>query len=474
MKSLKRLRRGLAFVVALTISISMMQPLTANAASTTEKKATVKFSETKASGFKKITDLYTYADYVVALGTKKSGNVLSYSKDGMTFQDVDLDKVIEKEYTAEKLSNIKLSTYLGYIDKNKYYYIIGSGTTTEDKTYHFMVTVSKDLKDSKVIKLDTAVAKLDANADGIQFEQYANFDYNSGVMLLTGSYMSETGTQMNFYVVSKNGTDIAAYAFPDASCNSIDIVGKYLIAYNYTMKMNDSSQGEFYYSTDYKTWKKGTTPSADGTVSWNRSYYDYESFCASTNDYSSDTGYVYYTSNMKDYKSISKKYVVTSRSHVMEFNNNDNKIYAVEQGFDETRQLVISIKSGSKWKELFNYTAKSNDFDYYRSSWIDGGLVFVNDGGAKTLFKYASGKQYKTSIDSKKLNLYGNYGSLYYGTYDNQYILASKNGLVKNYLMKTPEKINGMSVSDSKNRLYIFSDTAIYYVPKDALNNVVK
>lgn len=480
MRSKAILSKFLTLILALTIIMPLMQTTAASAASsaTTEKKVTVKFTKTKAAGFKTISDISTGDKYVIALGTKASGNVLAYSTDGTTFKDIDLDSVITKEYAAVKFSEVKLNSYISSIDKQKIYCIMGKGTAEDNTVYNFLVSISSDLKKISVIKLDDAVKKLDSEAANITFQEYLNFDYDSGVVIYTGSYTNTSGAQINFYAVSTKITDVTAYEFPDNECENIDLVGKYLICYKWQLAMNDSNKGEFYYSSDYKTWKKATTPKVDGAVSWRRAYFDWESFCVSPEDYTADIAYVYYTSDMKTYKNISKTYAISGDGRNISFNKFNDTIFATEDGYNEKRQLVFSKKStkaGSDWKKLFSYTAKDNEnFDYNLEYWMAGGLVLIKDGSTKKLFKLSDGKEYNTSLDTTKLNLYTEEDGICYGFYDNQYILASKNGLVKNYLFKTPDKVNGMSIWYSKNRYYVYSDTAIYYVTESAINKGMK
>jgi len=481
MKLKRVLQKIITFMLVCTFILTATQPVLASAASTTEKKASVKFTKTKATGFTSISSMRSTNQYLLAFGEKKSGNVLSYSSDGNTFKDIDLDKEIEKEYKGYSFSEIELNSHVSYIDGKKAYCVMGKATTNDKKVYHFLINISSDLKKVSILKLDQAIEDLDKNAQNIEVEKYFDYDYESGIIIANGSYEDASGTKTPVYLVIKKNSDLNAYKTPNVNCDRVDMVGKYLICYNWQLSLtsdwSQSTVGYFYYSKDYKTWKKGETPDVDGVDSWNRAYYDWESFCAAPQS-SSDTYTLYYTSNMKDYKTISKDYVIQSNSRNMDFDKDDNKVYAIERSHGDKGQFVISVKSGAKWKQLFNYKAKTSDFNFMEMRWVADGLVLVKDGKTKKLFQYGAGKEYSTKLDESKLNLSGtDSDNMCFGTYDSKYLLASKNGLAKYYLFETPSKVKGIenwSGKKTEERFYVYSDTAIYYVNKAAVTKAMK
>ncbi|MFA9466265.1 MAG: hypothetical protein ACERKN_18515 [Velocimicrobium sp.] len=481
MKQKRVLQKIITFMLVCTFILTATQTVSASKTSTTEKKASVKFTKTKATGFTSISSMRSTNQYLIAFGEKKSGNVLSYSSDGTTFKDIDLDAAIEKAYKGNSISSIQFNDYLSYINGRSAYCVMGTATAKDKTEYHFLLNISSDMKKVSVLKLDQAIEDLDKGAKNIEIEMYFDYDYDSGIVIVNGSYEDASGTKTPVYLVIKKNSDVKAYKTPNVNCDRVDMAGKYLICYNYQLSLtsdwSQSSVGYFFYSKDYKTWKKGKTPAVDGVNGWNHDYYDWESFCASPQS-SSDTYTLYYTSNMKDYKSISKDYVIQSDSRNMNFDKVDNKIYAVERTYGDKGQLVISVKSGKKWKQLFNYKAKSSDFNYIEERWIADGLVILKDGKTKKLMQYGAGKEYSTKLDESKLNLSGtDSDNMCFGTYDSKYLLASKNGLAKYYLFKTPIKIKGTSTWSGKKteeRFYVYSGTAIYYVNKSAVTKAMK
>ncbi|MDK2809239.1 MAG: hypothetical protein PWP24_1977 [Clostridiales bacterium] len=479
MKERKVLRRVVPIIMVFSMLLTMLPSVTANAASTTEKKGSVSFTKTKASGFTKIASLRSTSNYLIVLGEKKSGNVLSYSSDGNTFKDVDLDAAIEKEYKGETLSSITLNTYISYINKRNAYCVMGTAATKEEATYNFLVSVSSDMKKVSVEKLDDLIKTLDSQAEGIEFDRYFDYDYETGLLIVNGSYNEASGSKVPVYIVMKKGADAIAYKNPNTFCDRVEFVGKYLVCYNWQLNLTgeweQATTGYFYYSKDYKTWTKAKTPEVNDANSWQRSYYEWETFGAAPQS-SSDTYTLYYTSNMKDFKSISKKFVISGYG-TMDFQQDDKKLYAIERGYDEKQEIAISLKSGDKWKVLFQYKAKSNDFNYQEDRYTADGMVLIKDGTTKKLFLYGKGKEYSTKLDVDKLNLYGDMNGVTFGTYDNNYLLASKNALATYYLFKTPVKVKGVTSWSKKNvaeRFYVYSDSAIYYVTQATVTKAVK
>lgn len=86
------LQRTLALLLIGICSISLLQPAVASAASTTQKSATVKFTKLKINGYTDISYFSSIGEYIVVFGKKKNGHIMSYSKDGKTFKDLNLDK----------------------------------------------------------------------------------------------------------------------------------------------------------------------------------------------------------------------------------------------------------------------------------------------------------------------------------------------------------------------------------------------
>lgn len=97
MKTRPILKKSVAFLLLLTCVIFLHQPLVVNAASTTEKKASVKFTKAKISGFTKISTLTNVDNYLVALGKKAKSNTLAYSRDGINFKNISLDSAVNKK-----------------------------------------------------------------------------------------------------------------------------------------------------------------------------------------------------------------------------------------------------------------------------------------------------------------------------------------------------------------------------------------
>lgn len=464
--------------------MSSIKPAIAVAASTTETKATVKFTKTKATGFKSIIGVYADENYLIALGTKSSGYVISYSADGTSFKDINLTSAVKKAYSKEKISSVKFSSNYYYINKRKVFCIIGTATTSDNTKLNYLVSVSSDMKKVDILKLDDAVKKLDSKASDITIDTYFDYDYKSGMILINGSYKDSSEVVTPIYLISKKNNNMNAYKTPHVNCNRVELAGDYLVCYNWflnlTNEWSDTNKGVFFYSKNYESWSKAETPSVDNALGWNRAYYDWEGFGAAPQNNNSNTHTVYYTKDMKNYKTVSKDYVLDTSNKWMHIFKYDNKMFAEEHGNGDKRQFVFSefsTKTGNKWKQLANYTAKSDDFKYMNNTWIAGGFLLVNDGNIKKLFKYSNGKEYTTSLSTDKLSLYSDYKGCSYGVYDKQYLLGSKTGLVKNYLFKTPVKIKNMTMWSGKktaNRIYVYSDNAIYYVNEATVNKAIK
>ncbi|OPJ60199.1 hypothetical protein [Clostridium oryzae] len=482
MKTRPILKKSVAFLLLLTCVIFLHQPLVVNAASTTEKKASVKFTKAKISGFTKISTLTNVDNYLVALGKKAKSNTLAYSRDGINFKNISLDSAVNKKYNNEKISSIEMGSYHPYyVRKRGIIFILGSATTSKGEIHHFIVSITKSMKTVSIISLDSVVKKLNSKAKDMYVDDYANCNYEKGYITIIGAYYNTNNSKVPFYILSKNGSTFTAYKTPSTNAAYIDFIGNYLVSYGWPLDKASNGRGAFYYSKDCTKWIKATTPKHSSSTSWNRSFFKWDNFCTSPENNSSNKYKLFYTKNMKDYKSISKDYVVKDNHRSMNFDEYDNKYIAEEHGLGSKNQLVISERSkqsGSRWKVLLNYKQKNfGDFYYNSLTNMDGGVVIIKDGNTKKIYTLKNRKSYGTTIDVGKLDMCYFTSTEAYGGYDKQYILATKNSFTKNYLFKAPIKFNKIEESSNNKfgeRMYVYSDSAVYFVSKTALEKAMK
>jgi hypothetical protein len=460
--------------------IAALQPATANAASTSEKKATVTFTETKANGFIEINYISRTDDYLFAVGKKAKGTVFSYSKDGVSFKDILLDTEITKKFSKITFQSIEISTSCNYTDKGEMW-LMGTGKGKKDEKYPFLISISKDMKTVKVTPLQDLVNKLDAKAANIELDDYFITHWEKNLVILNGSYSNGKGEKIPFYLLSSKGAAFNAYLTPDTSCDMVDFAGDYMVCYTWSLPEAAPGQGQFYYSTDYTKWTKAVTPENEDEREWRRSYLDFKSFSITpAEDYfNPDKTYmIHYTTDMKKYKTISKDFAIDGPSRFMYIYNDDNRYIAVEESFGETGRFVISqraIADNSEWKTLIDYTAQSSDSRFY--DFLKGdGYVLVKDGKLRKIFNLKTGKNYDTTIDHSKLGSSRYDGTYFYALYDKTKLLGTKNGFVTNYMFNTPEAMKGMTTwkVGKTNRYYVYSNTKIYYVDKASLDSKVK
>jgi len=460
--------------------IAGLQPATAYAASTSEKKATVTFTQTKANGFKEINYISGVNDYLFALGRKAKGNVFSYSKDGVNFKDILLDTEITKKFPKITFQSIEISTSWNYTDKGEMW-LSGKGTVKEGEKYPFLISISKDMKTVMVTPVQDLVKKLDAKAANIELDGYFMSHWEKGLVILNGSYSNGKGEKIPFYLLSTKNAAFKAYPNPDNNCDMVDFAGDYMVCYKWGLSEAAPGQGQFYYSTDYTKWTKAVTPENKDAIEWYRSYLDFDCFSVTpVEDYFSQhkTYTIHYTTDMKKYKTISKDYVIEGSSSFMYIYNDDNRYIAVEESFGEPERIVISqraIADNSEWKTLLDYTAQSSDFDFY--DFINGdGYVLVKDGKLRKIYNLKTGKNYDTTIEQDKIGTSRYDGTYFYALYDKTKLLGTKNGFVTNYMFTTPEAMNGLTTwkAGKTNRYYVYSKTKIYYVDKATLDNKVK
>lgn len=411
---------------------------------------------------------------------------MSYSKDGKTFKDLNLDTYVTKKFDKKNFKEITFSSHPSFISKRNAAFIVGQGVVDDVDKENFIIKMSTDFKSVEVIPLNSAVEKLDSGAKDIFVETIINYDYETGEILLEGSYTNASDDLTPFYLISTKGNTYTAYAFPSNKCNTIDRVGKYLVCYNYfEFESDESGVGIYYYSKDGKKWSKATTPkNADG-LSWKRHYLFSEYFNVCVNEDSSktlDSYTVYYTKDMKKYDSLSKDFVVDGIGRYMNFFDEDDFYMAIENGYGDKRQVAISKKdkkSGSKWKELFRYNAESNDLYYTVYHYLKNTPMLMKDGDKCKLVYLENGKEYDTKLEADKLTdsdqSYDNKTT--YMVYKNEYIIATQNNFLKYYMIKTPLKFNYCRTLKTKStgeRLYIYNDTEIYYVSKSNIDKAVK
>lgn len=480
--SMKRtiMQKCVTVLMLFAMVVAGLQPATAYAASTSEKKATVAFTETKANGFKEINYISGTNDYLFALGKKAKGNVFSYSKDGVNFKDILLDTEITKKFPKITFQSIEISTSWNYTDKGEMW-LMGAGKEKKGEKYPFLIIISKDMKTVKVMPLQDLVSKLDAKAANIELDDYFITQWEKNLVILNGSYSNGKGEKIPFYLLSSNGATFKAYPNPDNSCDMVDFAGDYMICYTWSLPEAAPGQGQFYYSTDYTKWTKAVTPEDEDGREWRRSYLDFDCFSVTpAEDYfnPNKTYTIHYTTDMKKYKTISKDFAIEGPSRYMYIYNDDSRYIAVEESFGETGRIVISqraIADSSEWKTLIDYTAKSSDNSFY--DFIRGdGFVLVNDGKIRKVYSLKTGKNYDTTIDHNKLGSSKYDGTYFYALYDKTKLLGTKNGFVTNYMFATPEAMKGMSTwkAGKTNRYYLYSNTKIYYVDKATLDNKVK
>ncbi|ABX42236.1 hypothetical protein [Lachnoclostridium phytofermentans] len=474
------MQKCVTVLMLVVMVIAGFQPATAYAASTSEKKATVSFTETKAIGFKEINFISGNNDYLFALGKKAKGNVFSYSKDGVNFKDVLLDTEITKKFPKITFQSMEISTSWTYTDKGEMW-LIGTGKVKEGTKYPFLISISKDMKTVKVTPFQDLIKKLDAKATNIEIDDYFITHWEKSILILSGSYSNGSEERIPYYLLSTKGADFKAYSYPDNRYDQMDFAGDYLICSKWIVPEAAPGQGQFYYSTDYIKWTKAVTPENTDGTEWHRSYLDFKCFSATLGeDYfnPNKTYTVYYTTDMKKYKTISKDYVIEGPSRFMYIYNDDNRYIAEEESFGETGRIVISqraIADNSEWKTLLDYTAKSSDFSFY--DYIRGdGYVLVKDGKTRKIFNLKTGKNYETTIDHDKLGATRFDETYFYALYDKTTLLGTKNGFVTNYMFTTPEAMKGMTTwkAGKTNRYYFYSNTKIYYIDKTSLDSKLK
>ncbi len=474
------IKKYVSVLLLFVMVIASFQPVKAHAASTTEKKAAISFTETKAKGFKEINYLSEVNDYLFVLGKKAKGNVFSYSKDGVNFKDILLDTEINKKFPKITFQSIEISYSSRYTAKEELW-LIGTGTVKEGEKYPFLISISKDMKTVKITSLQDIIKKLDAKAAGIELDTYFITHWEKKLLIINGSYTNGKGDRIPFYLLSTKGSAFKAYSYPDSSYDQITFAGDYLVCYKWRLTEAAPGQGQFYYSSDYTKWAKALTPvDADGRE-WNISYFNEKTFAVMpAEDYfNPDKTYtIHYTADMKKYKTLSKDYMIEGSSRYMYIFHDGDRDIAMEESFGDIGRAVISqraIADNSKWKTLFDYTAKSSDFKFYDTLRGDG-YVLLKDGKTKKIYNLKSGKNYDTTIAVDKLGDSYDDGTFFYALYDGTKLIGTKNGFVTNYIFTTPEAMKGLTIwgKGKTARYYVYSDSKIYYVDKASLDKKIK